>query len=112
VVFGVSGFYPAGALYLNSAPAHQTYPARLVTLKDANVLQLGAKKTANERQVNQLLVKEVLPTCQLQMGLTELNPGSVWNTMPAHTHERRMEAYFYFESACLADRLPFYGTAR
>ncbi len=83
--------------YLNSAPAHQTYPARCVRLKDATVLHLGSKKTANERQVIQLIVKEVLPTCQLQMGLTELKTGSVWNTMPAHTHERRMETYFYFE---------------
>jgi 4-deoxy-L-threo-5-hexosulose-uronate ketol-isomerase len=83
--------------YLNSAPAHQSFPSRLVRLKDANVLQLGGKKTSNERQVNQLIVKEVVQTCQLQMGLTELKPGSVWNTMPAHTHERRMEAYFYFE---------------
>ena len=83
--------------YFNSATAHQAYPSRLVRMKDANVLQLGGKKTSNERQVNQLIVKEVVPTCQLQMGLTELKPGSVWNTMPAHTHERRMEVYFYFE---------------
>ncbi|MFA6126200.1 MAG: 5-dehydro-4-deoxy-D-glucuronate isomerase [Bacteroidales bacterium] len=83
--------------YLNSATAHQSYPAKLVVLNEANVLHLGGKKTSNERQVNQLIVKEVVPTCQLQMGLTELKPGSVWNTMPAHTHERRMEAYFYFE---------------
>jgi 4-deoxy-L-threo-5-hexosulose-uronate ketol-isomerase len=83
--------------YLNSAPAHQDYPSRLVTPADANVLLLGGKKTANERQVNQLLIREVVQTCQLQMGMTELKPGSVWNTMPAHTHERRSEAYFYFE---------------
>ena len=83
--------------YLNSAPAHTVYPSRLVRLNEAVVLQLGGKKTSNERQVNQLIVKEILPTCQLQMGLTELKSGSVWNTMPAHTHERRMEAYFYFE---------------
>lgn len=83
--------------YLNSAPAHHPYPSRLVKMKDATVLQLGGKKTANERQINQLLIREVVQTCQLQMGLTELKPGSVWNTMPAHTHERRMEAYFYFE---------------
>jgi 4-deoxy-L-threo-5-hexosulose-uronate ketol-isomerase len=83
--------------YLNSAPAHHTYPSRLVTLNEANVLKLGSLKTSNERQVNQLLVKEIVQTCQLQMGLTELKPGSVWNTMPAHTHDRRMETYFYFE---------------
>ncbi|TLX72447.1 5-dehydro-4-deoxy-D-glucuronate isomerase [Labilibacter sediminis] len=84
-------------LYINSAPAHKEFPIRHVTLADANVLQLGGLETSNERQINQLLVKEVVPTCQLQMGMTELKPGSVWNTMPAHTHNRRMEAYFYFE---------------
>ena len=83
--------------YVNSAPAHKSLPSKHVTLKDANVLQLGSLQTSNERQINQLLVKEVVETCQLQMGMTELKPGSVWNTMPAHTHSRRMEAYFYFE---------------
>ena len=83
--------------YINSAPAHREFPTRKVTLKDANVLKLGSLETSNERQINQLLVKEVVQTCQLQMGMTELKPGSVWNTMPAHTHDRRMEAYFYFE---------------
>jgi len=84
-------------LYLNSAPAHKSYPSRKVSLADANVLHLGSLESSNERQINQLIVKEVVPTCQLQMGMTELKPGSVWNTMPAHTHDRRMEAYFYFE---------------
>ena len=84
-------------LYINSAPAHKSLPSRHVTLKDANVLQLGSLESSNERQINQLLIKEVIETCQLQMGMTELKPGSVWNTMPAHTHLRRMEAYFYFE---------------
>jgi len=83
--------------YFNSAPAHQAYPARLVTLKEARILRMGSLETSNERQINQLLIKEVVQTCQLQMGLTELKPGSVWNTMPVHTHDRRMEAYFYFE---------------
>ncbi len=83
--------------YVNSAPAHQSFPSKHVTLKEANVLQLGSLETSNERQINQLLVKEVVQTCQLQMGMTELKPGSVWNTMPVHTHNRRMEAYFYFE---------------
>ncbi len=84
-------------LYINSAPAHAAYPSKHITLDDANVLKLGALETSNERQVNQMIVKEVVTTCQLQMGMTELKPGSVWNTMPAHTHNRRMEAYFYFE---------------
>jgi 4-deoxy-L-threo-5-hexosulose-uronate ketol-isomerase len=83
--------------YLNSAPAHNTFPSKRVTLADANVLQLGSLKTSNERQINQLLINKVVETCQLQMGMTELKEGSVWNTMPPHTHSRRMEAYFYFE---------------
>jgi len=82
--------------YLNSTPAHKELPTRHITLKDANVLQMGSQQTSNERQINQLLISKVVETCQLQMGMTELRPGSVWNTMPAHTHSRRMEVYFYF----------------
>lgn len=84
-------------LYLNSAPAHKSLPSKRVTMADAQIVKLGTLETSNERQINKLLVKEVVQTCQLQMGMTELKPGSVWNTMPAHTHLRRMEAYFYFE---------------
>ncbi|MFC2138570.1 5-dehydro-4-deoxy-D-glucuronate isomerase [Bacteroidota bacterium] len=83
--------------YINSAPAHKEFPNKLVTLGDAEVLQLGSLETSNERQINKLLVHSVVDTCQLQMGMTELKPGSVWNTMPPHTHDRRMEAYFYFD---------------
>ena len=60
-------------------------------------MELGTLEESNHRIINRMLVKEVVPTCQLQMGMTELQPGSTWNTMPAHTHERRMEVYFYFE---------------
>ncbi len=83
--------------YLNSAPAHQSYPTKKVTKKEAEVVELGALETANHRVINKLLVNSVVETCQLQMGMTELKTGSVWNTMPAHVHDRRMEAYFYFE---------------
>lgn len=83
--------------YFNSAPAHCTYPDRRVTKADAIVMELGSLETANHRNINKMLVREVIQTCQLQMGMTELRVGSVWNTMPAHTHSRRMEAYFYFE---------------
>lgn len=84
-------------LYINSAPAHKQFPNKKITLADAEVVVLGALETANHRQINKLMVNSVVETCQLQMGMTELKPGSVWNTMPPHTHNRRMEAYFYFE---------------
>jgi len=83
--------------YINSAPAHKEFPSKRVTLADANVIRTGSLESSNERQINQLLINKVVQTCQLQMGMTELKPGSVWNTMPAHTHDRRMEAYFYFQ---------------
>ena len=83
--------------YFNSTTAHCAYPTRKVTKQDAVVAHMGTLETSNERNINKMLVNQVLPTCQLQMGMTELAPGSVWNTMPAHTHSRRMEAYFYFE---------------
>ncbi len=83
--------------YFNSTNAHCAYPCKKVTKQDAVVAHMGALETSNERNINKMLVNQVLPTCQLQMGMTELAPGSVWNTMPAHIHSRRMEAYFYFE---------------
>ena len=83
--------------YFNSTTAHCAYPCRKVTKQDAVVAHMGSLEMSNERNINKMLVNQVLPTCQLQMGMTELAPGSVWNTMPAHTHSRRMEAYFYFE---------------
>ncbi|WP_296700325.1 5-dehydro-4-deoxy-D-glucuronate isomerase [Algoriphagus sp.] len=84
-------------LYFNSAPAHKTYPTKKITRKDAEVVTLGSLENSNHRTIYKLLVNSVVKTCQLQMGMTELKPGSVWNTMPAHTHDRRMEAYFYFD---------------
>ena len=83
--------------YLNSAPAHTSYPTKKITKKEANIINAGAPEDSNDRTINQLIINKIVKTCQLQMGLTELKPGSVWNTMPAHTHSRRMEAYFYFE---------------
>jgi 4-deoxy-L-threo-5-hexosulose-uronate ketol-isomerase len=83
--------------YFNSATAHCKYPNRKVTKADAVVAHLGSLECSNERNINKMIVSQVLPTCQLQIGMTELAPGSVWNTMPAHIHSRRMEAYFYFE---------------
>jgi 4-deoxy-L-threo-5-hexosulose-uronate ketol-isomerase len=83
--------------YFNSVAAHQAYPTKKISLDDAEVAPMGDQLTSNERVINKLIVTSTLDTCQLQMGMTELAPGSVWNTMPAHTHARRMETYFYFE---------------
>jgi 4-deoxy-L-threo-5-hexosulose-uronate ketol-isomerase len=83
--------------YINSAPAHHTYPTKKIARSQAEVVDLGAPATANHRTINKMIVSSVLEVCQLQMGFTELKSGSVWNTMPAHTHDRRMEVYFYFE---------------
>ncbi len=83
--------------YVVSAPAHCSYETRLIRIADAAKKPLGALETSNKRVINQFIHPSVLKTCQLSMGMTVLEPGSVWNTMPAHTHERRMEVYFYFE---------------
>ena len=83
--------------YFNSTTAHRNYPDKKVTKADAVVAHMGSLEGSNDRNINKMIVNQVLPTCQLQMGMTELLPGSVWNTMPAHVHSRRMEAYFYFE---------------
>jgi 4-deoxy-L-threo-5-hexosulose-uronate ketol-isomerase len=83
--------------YLNSAPAHHSYPTKKITRAEAEIVELGSPETANHRMINKLIVNSVVETCQVQMGMTELKTGSVWNTMPAHSHDRRMEVYFYFE---------------
>ncbi len=83
--------------YLNSAPAHASYPTKKVGRDDAEVVEAGAAETSNRRTIRKLIVSSVVEVCQLQMGMTELASGSVWNTMPAHTHDRRMEVYFYFD---------------
>ncbi|MDR1103183.1 MAG: 5-dehydro-4-deoxy-D-glucuronate isomerase [Tannerella sp.] len=82
--------------YFASSPAHRAFPTAQITGEMRRVRNLGAPETSNERILNQLILNEIVPCCQLQMGLTELQTGSVWNTMPPHTHSRRMEAYFYF----------------
>lgn len=97
IVFSSKDARHPARFYFNSATAHCAYPNRKVTKADAIQVHLGSLEMSNERTINKMLVNQVLPTCQLQMGMTELAPGSVWNTMPAHIHSRRMEAYFYFE---------------
>ena len=94
--------------YLNSAPAHKTYPTVLikpegkeeegvVIVKDCNKVELGSLETANHRTICKYILPGQVESCQLEMGMTKLEPGSVWNTMPCHTHDRRMEVYLYFD---------------
>ena len=83
--------------YMVSAPAHRSFETKLLKIADANKKPCGDAATSNKRVINQFIHPAVLKTCQLSMGMTVLEPGSVWNTMPAHTHERRMEVYMYFE---------------
>ena len=97
VIFSSKDAQKPAKFYFNSTTAHTTYPCRKITKQDAVVAHMGSLEMSNERNINKMIVNQVLPTCQLQMGMTELATGSVWNTMPAHVHSRRMEAYFYFE---------------
>lgn len=87
------------AYYLLSAPAHAAYPNTLMTAAGAAPVQLGTVATSNQRTIYKYIHEDGIASCQLVMGLTVLEPGSVWNTMPAHTHNRRMEAYLYFDLA-------------
>ncbi len=86
--------------YFNSAPAHKTYPTVLITLDDIkpeNKVECGCLEESNHRVINKYILPGQVESCQLVMGMTALQPGSVWNTMPCHTHDRRMEVYLYFE---------------
>lgn len=84
-------------LYFCSALAHAAYPTRKVSIQEANTQYLGSQATSNERELNQVIHEGGINSCQLMMGITVLKPGSVWNTMPSHVHDRRMEAYLYFD---------------
>lgn len=99
VLFSSSDKLNPARFYGVSASAHCSYETKLLTLADAAKKPLGESKSANKRVINQFIHPDVLKTCQLSMGMTVLEPGSVWNTMPAHTHERRMEIYTYFDIA-------------
>ena len=94
--------------YINSAPAHKTYPTKLIKLsgtpsedvvivKPENKKELGSLAEANHRTINKFILPDQVETCQLEMGMTHLEEGSVWNSMPCHTHDRRMEVYLYFD---------------
>lgn len=97
VIFASDDANNPAKFYMVSAPAHRAYETKLIRIADAAKRPLGALETSNKRVINQFIHPAVLSTCQLSMGMTVLEPGSVWNTMPAHTHERRMEVYMYFE---------------
>ena len=97
IIFKNKDPYHPVRFYFASAPAHTAYPTTFVTKEMRRTRELGVRASANERTLNQLILNDILPCCQLQMGLTEIKEGSVWNTMPPHTHSRRMEAYFYFK---------------
>jgi len=94
----VSAIEPA-LFYMLSAPAHHEYPTRLMKEAEATPVVLGAQETSNRRTIHKYIYLDGIQSCQLVMGLTTLSVGSVWNTMPSHTHDRRMEAYFYFDLA-------------
>ncbi len=84
-------------MYFSSAPAHSTYPNCYIDIEKAKKVKMGEPEKANVRTINQYIHPDVCKTCQLMMGLTQLESGNVWNTMPCHTHDRRMEVYFYFD---------------
>ena len=92
-------FGTGGRFYVVSTPAHRALPAKLITLADAGQVKMGAAETANDRTIYQFIHPDVMESCQLVMGYTMFHGGSVWNTMPAHVHDRRMEAYLYFDLA-------------
>jgi 4-deoxy-L-threo-5-hexosulose-uronate ketol-isomerase len=106
---GAVTFAAPGRYYILSAPAHRTCPTKLIKLKDARRVEMGARETANERVILQFLHPEVAESCQLLMGYTQFAPGSLWNTMPAHVHDRRMEAYLYFDLDANARVFHFMG---
>lgn len=97
VVFTSSDKSNAATFFLLSSPAHQTYENRKLTKEEASPVELGDQSTANRRTIYKYIHADGIKSCQLVMGLTVLSSGSVWNTMPPHTHTRRMEAYFYFD---------------
>jgi len=93
---GAVTFSGQGRFYITSCPAHHTYPNRLIRLSDSKEVKLGASETSNKRTINQFIHPLVMESCQLVLGYTRLEDGSVWNTIPSHIHDRRMEAYLYF----------------
>ena len=109
VAFASASASAPAKFYLLSAPAHHKHPDRLIRIGDAKRLDLGSRETSNERSIFQFIHAEGAKTCQLVVGMTQLAPGSVWNTMPCHVHDRRMEVYLYFDLAETARVFHFMG---
>lgn len=97
VTFASTDASKPAKFYFNSVPAHTNYPTKKVSQQDVTPVKLGSPESANVRTINKYIIPDIVTTCQLTMGLTELEEGSIWNTMPCHTHDRRMEVYFYFD---------------
>lgn len=97
VIFSSKNSDTPAQFYINSTPAHKSYPTKKIGKEDVETIELGTPETANARTLRKYIVNSVVEVCQLQMGMTTLKPGSSWNTMPPHVHDRRMEVYFYFE---------------
>lgn len=97
ITFADGGDEAGAQFYLFSAPAHTAYPAALVAPGEGTVRELGDQVTSNRRTLNQYIHENGVKSCQIVMGVTQLHPGSMWNTMPAHTHDRRTECYLYFD---------------
>ncbi|WP_322895256.1 MULTISPECIES: 5-dehydro-4-deoxy-D-glucuronate isomerase [unclassified Yoonia] len=92
---GAVTFSGDGRFYITSAPAHRAFPHRLVTVSEAKEVKMGATETSNKRTIRQFIHPLIMESCQLVLGYTSLEDGSVWNTIPSHIHDRRMEAYLY-----------------
>lgn len=97
VTFKSKDLQSPAKFYYNSAPAHQHYPTKKITAEDISPITLGDANTCNVRTINKYIIPDLVTTCQLTMGLTQLHPGNNWNTMPCHTHDRRMEVYLYLD---------------
>ncbi|HEX9973069.1 MAG TPA: 5-dehydro-4-deoxy-D-glucuronate isomerase [bacterium] len=111
IVFSSDNAKEPAVFYLLSFPAHQTYPTKQAKLADAEAVQLGSAEAANKRTIYKYIHPRGIQSCQVVMGFTVLEPGSVWNTMPPHTHERRMEVYLYFDMAADTRVFHLMGTA-
>ncbi|WP_221420330.1 5-dehydro-4-deoxy-D-glucuronate isomerase [Fulvivirga sp. M361] len=97
VVFASESANEAAEFFVNSCPAHKEYPTTKAAQSDANEVNLGVQENSNERTIYQFIHEDGIQSCQLVMGFTTMKPGSIWNTFPPHTHNRRMEVYFYFD---------------